>query len=737
MAAESNVGARIFLIGKDAALAGLKEIQGAVAKLNAEIAAGAKASATAAAGDDEQTAAIVRMNAAMDAYKANLAETQMETDALARVGKVAFFALASATAAWTYESVKWAQSYQTALVQLQTQAGLTARATRAIGLAARANAADLGISPAAYVQTIYHPASAGFSVTTAEAITEQATRLAKIGGSAAETTTNALTGVMKSYNLNGRRSALRTAALLNAIIGAGNMHASTLVGALGTGVASTAKTFGVSLSSLGGAIAFLTDRGVPARQAGTHLRMTLSLLGAPSAEAATLLKQAGMTTGRIRSSQNGLSQMLQAAGVTSTQLSGALRTNRGAGGIYNALALLHHTLTAAGLTPQMQGAMISRTFGGGRMGTTIEALYNSLPTLQKKSEKIQRTGTTSRFLKDWGKETQTLDFQLQKLGATIETLGTGFGKTLIPPLTKAVAAFTDLLKWVDKNKWAAYGLGTMVASVLVPAMGLYLYRALFKSGGAIKTVLQGYANLLRGNNSEQLALKKTADQLTLTADETENLARKNGILAGSASTAAGKIALATDAEKVNAEMADTDALAQSRLGGAAETAAGKIAMEDEAAAGGGIKGMVGGLAGKAMTAGGYAMGGIIAGQLVAGSNGSTVHRGQTLGDALRTEGGDVLKGAGIGAAIGSFIPGVGTVIGGGIGAVAGGLYGVRHQIGSDVKGAWDDLFGGGGARQSPSRAPFVIHNHVDVYIDGKRVTKAVTRRTKKDAALTG
>lgn len=734
MAAESNVGARIFLIGKDAALAGLKEIQGAVAKLNAEVAAGAKASATAAAGDDEQTAAILRMNAAMDAYKANLAETTVATDALARVGKVAFYAIAAAAAAWGYESVKWAQSYQTALTQLETQAGLTARAVRSIGKAAETNAKNLGISPTAYVQTIYHPASAGFGVRESEGITTQAVRLAQIGGSNAETTTNALTGVMRAYNLKGR-STLHTAALLNAIIGAGNMHASTLVASLASGVAASAKTFGVSLPSLGSALAFMTDRGVPASQAGTHLRMTLSLLGAPSAEAATLLKQAGLTTSKILSSTNAMSQMLQAAGVTSSQLGRALRTNKGGGGIYNAMELLHRTLTKAGLTAQMQGAMISRSFGGGRMGTTIEMLYNSLPTLKKKADKIEKTGTSSRFMKDWTKEQATLDFQLKKLGVTIETIGTKFGTKLIPPLTKAVELFTDMLKWLDKNKAVAYALGGVISAVLAPAIGLYLYRALFKSGGAIKTVIQGYGNLLKGNDAEQIALKKTAEQLTLTSEETENLARKNGILGGSAETAAGKIALETKAEETNVGAADADAAASARLGGASATAAGKIAVEDEAAAGGGLKGMIGGLASSVMKGGMYAMGGVIAGTLISQGQGGTVHKGQTIAQGLESEGSDIARGAGIGAGIGSIIPGVGTVVGGAVGGLIGAGYGVRSTIASDAKSAWDDLFGGGHTTAVPKGSPIIVQNHV--YIDGKEVEKSTTRRIKKKAALTG
>ena len=142
MTTESNVGARIFLIGKDATLSGLAEIQAAVAKLNAEIAAGATSSKAAAAGMDEEAAATGRLNAVSDLYKSNLAAVNVEQDALARVGKAAFFGMTAAAAVWGYESIKWAQNYQTALVQLRTQAGLTVGAMNAIGSAAMKNAAS-------------------------------------------------------------------------------------------------------------------------------------------------------------------------------------------------------------------------------------------------------------------------------------------------------------------------------------------------------------------------------------------------------------------------------------------------------------------------------------------------------------------------------------------------------------------------------------------------------------------
>lgn len=701
MAAESNVGARLLLIGKDGVLAGLKEIQAATAKLNAEIAAGAKASKTAAAGSEEQMAALEALGVRMDLYQDNLAAVSAETTAVAKLGKTAFLSLAAAGAVWGYESIKWAQSYQKALVQLRTQAGLTVTAMNAVGNAAMKNAAGLGISPTAYLQAAYHPASAGFGKTTVResiSITNNAAKLAAIGSSPVETTTNALTGIMKSYTYKPDQTE-SVAAKLNAIIGAGNMHAATLNAALASGVANTAKTFGVSLTSLGGALAFLTDRGTPASQAGTHLRMTLSLLGAPSAKAATIMKQAGLTTEKIKSTDNSLSQMLQTAGVTTTQLSKALRTNKGKGGIYNALELLHKTLTGAGLTESMQGAMISRSFGGGRMGTTIEAMYNEVGQLGSKTTKINQNATTSKFMKDWQAEQQTMDFQLHKLGATVETLGTAFGTKLLPPLTKVVEMTTDLLKFLDKNKEVAIGLGVAISSVLVPAIGVYLYRALLSSGGAIRTVVSGYGNLISGQSAEQIALKRTQQQLAATTGETTALAS-----------------------------------ADAKLGGASEATAGKIALEDDAAVGGsaGLKSGLAGAAGKLIGAAGLAYGGYLAGSLVRGKAGTTLSTGQSKTQMVRTVGGDMLEGAGAGAAIGSVIPGVGTIIGAGVGAVGGGVYAERHQIGSALKSGWDDLFGGG--QPSAASKPITIHNHFTVALDGKQVAKVVQKRTKAVAA---
>ena len=80
--------------------------------------------------------------------------------------------------------------------------------------------------------------------------------------------------------------------VLNAVVGAGNMRMEDLVAAFGTGLLSSAKAAGVSIQSVGAAIADMTYQGVPAQDAATRLRMSLSLLAAPSELRQTKVLQA-------------------------------------------------------------------------------------------------------------------------------------------------------------------------------------------------------------------------------------------------------------------------------------------------------------------------------------------------------------------------------------------------------------------------------------------------------------
>lgn len=715
MTAESNVGLRILVIGKDAALAGVRELTAATARMNAEIAAGGASSKVAAAGMAEEGTALDAMGVKMDLYRKNLAGVNAETAAVGTLGKRALFTLGAAFAVASVESIRWATQYQAALTLLRTQAGLTVTAMNAIGKAAMANSAGLGISPTSYLQAAYHPASTGMGVAQSIAITNYGAKLAAIGGTgtSVEDTTNALTGVMKSYGMNASQTG-KTAAMLNAIVGAGNMHYSDLNSALASGVAATGKTFGVNLNSVGGALEFMTDRGVPAAQAGTHLRMTLALLGAPSHLADKLLTDAGMGSTTAANASNAMSQTLQAAGVTSTQLSSALRNNSGGGGIYNALNLLHQHLS--GLSPEMQAAMISRSFGGGRMGTTVEMMYNNIAGLGQKTGQIDRNSTSSRFNSDWATTTKTMTFQLHALDAEVHTLGISFGTALLPPLTKVVGAFTDLLKFFGKNKDAAMALGGVVTAVLAPAMGLYLFGALKRLTGPLRMLIRGFGTLVGGQTAEQIAAARTdaalgAEDASLVGNDTGLAVNDRALLTNAADRAAsGGGGLPVGRSPMGGASGLTSALTKLGLGGLAATIA--MPLINQATQ----KKLIHLVGRQAQGVMGDAAAGAMAGMFL-GPEGAAL-------------------GAGIGALYGDRthllhnLKNVGEAEHRGVHNAVHGLDIVRHE-GAHL---WDDVFGGGHASTTPNTRPITVRVDNHLYIDGKEVTKVVQKNIKATAS---
>jgi hypothetical protein len=384
-----------------------------------------------------------------------------------------------------------------------------------------------------------------------------------------------------------------------------------------------------------------------------------------------------------------MASMLQSAGVTTTQLSSALRDNSGGGGIYNALNLLHKDLTAGGLSPAMQAAMISRSFGGGRMGSTIEMMYNNIGGLGQKTRQIDKNGSVSNLMKDWNAETQTFDFQLKKLGGTVETFGTQFGKALLPPLTEGVKLLSDTAGWFGKNKLAAEALGGVVMAVLAPAIGLYLYRALLSAGGGIKNLINGYGMMIRGQTAEQAALAKTDASLTLATGETYRLVAADRALAGAS------------------------------VGGAGAGAAGGAR----------------GLFGKAMGAATIGAVGYTAASMVSGGNGYTDNPSASRSAQLRSFGGAVLGGATTGAMIGTMFGPEGTIIGGALGAGTGAVYAEHNQIGHALSSGWDDLFGGGNHAAAARTRP-TLQANVNVFLDGKQLANAVAKQTKATASRT-
>jgi TP901 family phage tail tape measure protein len=355
---------------------------------------------------------------------------------VARFGRtfaVAGGVVAAAAVAVGVESVRMATTFQAQMTRIQTQAGGSARDVKVLtGAVLGLSSRRAQQSPQMLAQALYHLKSVGMDNVHAMTALRSASDLAAVGGANLEDTTNALAGAWRS-GIKGAQSFGKTAATVNAIIGAGNMTMTDFVGSLTSGILPAARTFGVSLRSVGAAMALMTDEGIPAEVAATRLRMTLSLLGAPSAKAQAQLK---------------------AIGLSSTSLANAMRSP---GGLVAAVGLLKTHLDNSGLSATKAAQLISNAFGGGRSSAAIMTLLNNYSVLERKQNQINNT--IGRYGAAVAAQRKTAGAEFERLRAIIDTVGIRIGLALLPPVTSFVS-------WIVNRAIPAVGrFGSRVGQV--------------------------------------------------------------------------------------------------------------------------------------------------------------------------------------------------------------------------------------------------------------------------------
>ena len=331
------------------------------------------------------------------------------------------------------ESVRAATEFQSQMVKIRTQAGASEQSIRALSKAVLQLAPSTQQGPQQLAEALYHLKSLGMDNADAMKALKTASDLAAVGGANLEATTNALGAAWRS-GIAGAQDFGTAAATVNAIIGAGNMKMEDFVSALSSGILPAAKTFGLSLKQVGAAMAVMTDEGIPAQLAATRLRMSLSLLGAPSKQAETNLKQIGLT---------------------GMDLANAMRTP---GGLVTVIGLLKQHIKDAGLTAAQTAELLSRSFGGGQSSSAILTLISNFGVLKLKQDQIN--AGIGRYGSAVARQKQTAEAQLHLLGSAFQTLGIQIGNALLPPLTKFVQ-FID-----TKVMPKVTGLGKTVAAVL-------------------------------------------------------------------------------------------------------------------------------------------------------------------------------------------------------------------------------------------------------------------------------
>ena len=173
--------------------------------------------------------------------------------------------------------VKAAMSFNEQMTLIQTQAGGSAEEVQKMSAAILDMGGTATQTPEELSKGLYHIESAGLRGADALDMLKVAAQGATVGQADLESVTNALAATNASGigGVNGYKDAMGQ---LNGIVGAGNMRMQDLADSMGTGILSSSKAFGVSLSDVGAALATMTTQGVPAIDAATRLRMTFSLI---------------------------------------------------------------------------------------------------------------------------------------------------------------------------------------------------------------------------------------------------------------------------------------------------------------------------------------------------------------------------------------------------------------------------------------------------------------------------
>jgi len=358
---------------------------------------------------------------------------------MAAMGKVAMLGLGIAAAGVAYESVKLAAGFDQAMELIHTQAGASQAEVEKLKGAVLDLAPAVGIGPEKLAEGLYHIESTGFRGKEAMDILKAAAKDAAMGLADLDTVTFALSGTM-SVGMKDIKDAADATAYLNTIVGMGDMKMDKLAAAIGTGVLPSFKSAGLGMKDFGAALATISDNSVGADEAATRLRMTVSLMAAPSGKATEALKSIG---------------------IGATQLAEDMRKPDG---LLVAVDDLKTHLEKSGKTASEQNAIISHAFGGGRSSSAILTLLEESDRL---SSKYVQLGTSASRAKQadeaWAQQQKQFSQQMKEVGAEFQVIGVRIGQFLIPYIQKSA-------EWMMKHGEAMKIAAVIIGGVLVAAM---------------------------------------------------------------------------------------------------------------------------------------------------------------------------------------------------------------------------------------------------------------------------
>lgn len=453
---------------------------------------------------------------------------------MTRLGKWSTAGLIGAGAASLY----MAGDFQAAGIRLVTTAGESKGALQGVEQTILNMSTSVGQSSQALLQAAYTVESAGFhgfnAMTVLKASAEGATEeQANLGD-----VTNAVTSVLKAYNMSASQSTSVVNEMLTAV-SRGKMTFQDLASAIPT-VLPVAHAAGVSFSQVAAAIATMSAQGTSAQEAAQNVAQTIRDIQDPSQQSVQMLQQLGLSsvdlaqnlgtrglTGTIQMVETAIAQHMGPSGlvmlntlkqsqaaaqdaqlmiqkmpaslqklaeayiqgkITSAQWNQEMsymgQNNSLMAQQFSSVAQqaegFNNLLTSGSPAAQTFAQTLETVMGNSTsLNVALQVGGSHMADFQSNASAVAAAGGhAGKNVQNWGMVQKEFNFQLKNDIDTLDKLGIEIGFKLMPYFNDMVKGLKDAATWFEHNKDAAEALGIVVGTILAASMALYIGKLL-------------------------------------------------------------------------------------------------------------------------------------------------------------------------------------------------------------------------------------------------------------------
>jgi len=389
------------------------------------------------AAGEEIGALFVRIGADVSGLKTGLAQGEKDVTGFTGkingvIGAMAKFGIALAAigavaiVGGLIAASKAAGDFQNKMTALKTGAGEVQSNMALVSAGILKMAGQVGQSASDLADGMFMIESAGFHGAAGLKVLQAAAEGAKVGNANLATVADAVTTVLADYHMKATQAGDATNFLV-AVVKQGKTHMEDLAGSLAH-VLPFASALKIPLDQIGGAMATMTAKGIPAADAATYLRFTMAALANETPKGSKALKEIGLTSEQVSTTltKKGLLPALQLI-----QEHLAKKFPEGGAKMFAALANIVGGTRGLGAALQLTGV-------------NLKDFINATHTVaeQIKSGKGQVLG--------WSDVQKDLNFQVKAGEAAFGAAGIKIGTKLLPPLTQLMGQLIPLIpKFAD------------------------------------------------------------------------------------------------------------------------------------------------------------------------------------------------------------------------------------------------------------------------------------------------